>query len=164
MLNFSEGVFWRKPEKTCHCDFTIFRKDFVEDLGFLWFTSFFVHVFWQKILFPEPLPYRERYHHNTLITIILFLGFSQVVVGTLLAGVAALFLVIENVWKHPVDYPLSGIAAIACGALALICGFTGALSLGDPRSYCKSGINSAFCIVTCAVAAIAAGVYCRGLR
>ena len=98
------------------------------------------------------------------ITVILFLGFSQVVVGTLLAGAAALFLVIENLWKHKVDYPFSGIAAIACGILAMTAGFTGALSLRDPKNYCKSGINSAISIVACAVAAVAAGVYSRGLK
>lgn len=61
------------------------------------------------------------------------------------------------------DYRLSGIAAIICGVLALIAGTLGFQSFKYPKSYCKSGINVAFCVAVCVAGSTCFGIYSAGI-
>ena len=98
-------------------------------------------------------------------TYITILGIFQAVIGLLLLSVAIAFLEVENDDKVDYDhrYSLSGIAAFMCGALVLIAGILGFQSFKYPKSYCKSGINVAFCVLVCVVAFTCIGMYSAGI-
>ena len=98
-------------------------------------------------------------------TYITILGIFQAVIGLLLLGVAIAFLVVENDDKvdYNHEYSLSGIAAVLCGALALLAAILGFQSFKYPKSYCKSGINIAFCVLVCVVAFMCIGIYSAGI-
>ena len=83
----------------------------------------------------------------------------------MLIGVAIIFLALEdnNNKDYYNDYRLSGIAAIICGVLALIAGILGFQSFKYPKSYCKSGINVALCIVVCVAGSACLGIYSAGI-
>lgn len=84
----------------------------------------------------------------------------------LLLVFAIIYLALENggnVEYHD-NFRYSGVAAIICGVLALVAGICGLQSFKYPKSYFKSGINIAFCIVACVSGVTSLGIYLAGVR
>ena len=83
----------------------------------------------------------------------------------LLLVAAIAFLALENNDNGDCynEYRFSGIVAVTCDVLALIAGILGFQSFKYRKSYSKSGINVAFCILVCVAGSACIGLYSAGV-